>query len=353
MNTNEYDIAKVAIELLEGDSPLVLASIISLLGSSPRHHGTKMIVGSDGKGYGTIGGGLLEATTINEARQVLLERRPRLMDFDLTGDGVDTKRMLCGGKAVVLLDYIPSARENAEFFRYWHDAVSNGQDFYFLTLIEDDHNGLNISGRLLLFPNDKVPGNSPLSVTQLETVKAELSHIASTTVIYLENKRVVVDPIRRLKTLYCIGAGHVAVPTAKIAAMVDVRVVVIDDRPEFATTERFPDADYVYVIEEFSRAFEGLEIDADSYIVIIARSHRFDREVLEQALRTGAGYIGMISSRRKKEIIYKTLLEKGFKKEELERVHAPIGIDIGGETPEEIAVSIVAQLIKARASQPT
>ena len=141
-------------------------------------------------------------------------------------------------------------------------------------------------------------------------------------------------------------------PTAHLAALVGFRVVVIDDRLEYANKERFPEAEKTLVIKNFTRAFDGLEIDADSYIVIVTRGHQYDRAVLEQSLRTSAGYIGMISSRRKREAIYEYLTAQGFTKERLAQVHSPIGIDIGGETPEEIAVSIVAELIKVRSQAP-
>ena len=151
--------------------------------------------------------------------------------------------------------------------------------------------------------------------------------------------------------MFLFGAGHVAVPTAHIAALVGFRVVVIDDRPEFANAERFPSASRIVVTDDFNQALKGLDIDRDSFIVIVTRGHQFDREVLEQSLKTSAGYIGMISSRKKKEAIFQALIARGFNKERLEEVHSPIGIPIGGETPEEIAVSIVAELIQERSRQ--
>jgi xanthine dehydrogenase accessory factor len=350
MNTNEY-VASVICELLENGSPLVLVSIVSSQGSSPRHQGTKMVVGPDGKSYGTIGGSLLEHTAIREANQVLIERRSKFMDFDLAGSGTLSGGMICGGKVEVLLDYIPATRENVEFFRCWHEAVSSGDNFYFLTQVRDSHDGINISGHSLLSPDGKVLGHFPLTVSQLENLKAELRHISVTTVVPMEDTRVIVDPIHNLKTLYCFGSGHVAVPTVHIAAMVGFRVVVIDDRAEFANAERFPNADQICVIEDFNRAPEGLEIEKDSFIIILTREHQYDRVVLEQALKTEAYYIGMISSREKRDAVFQLLLKQGVGKQELERVHSPIGIDIGSETPEEIAVSIVAQLIEERARQ--
>jgi xanthine dehydrogenase accessory factor len=130
--------------------------------------------------------------------------------------------------------------------------------------------------------------------------------------------------------------------------MADFRVVVIDDRPMFANLERFPDADQV-LVEPFEMAFDKLQINPRSYVVIVTRGHLHDGVVLEQAVQTDAGYIGMIGSRRKIAVLYKDLMEKGIKKELLDRVHAPIGLHIHSETPAEIAISIMAELIKVRA----
>ena len=350
MNADRH-IAEVICEQLENGHPVVLASIVDLQGSSPRHRGAKMVVGADGNSYGTIGGSLLEHTTIREANRVFIERQSRFMDFDLTTDGADSSGMICGGKAVVLLDHISASEESVELFRCWYETVSSGNDFYFLTQVREGHNGISVSGHLLLFPDGQVLGHSSLPVSLLESLKAELHNISITTVVPVGDIRVVVDPIRNLKTLYCFGAGHVAVPTVHIAAMVGFRVVVIDDRAEFANTERFPDAAQICVVEDFNRALKGLEIEKDSFVIIMTRGHQFDRVVLEQALKTEAFYIGMISSRKKRDAIFQTLLAKGIRKKELERVRSPIGIDIGSETPEEIAVSIIAQLIQERARQ--
>jgi len=158
----------------------------------------------------------------------------------------------------------------------------------------------------------------------------------------------IVDPIRKIKTLYCFGAGHVAVPTCHIAALCGFRIVVIDDRADYANSERFPDAQNIQVQSGFVGKMDELDINEDSYIVIVTRGHMFDRDVLEKALKTTAGYIGMISSRRKKETIFNELKNQGVTDIELARVHSPIGLPIGGETPEEIAVSIVAELISER-----
>ena len=130
--------------------------------------------------------------------------------------------------------------------------------------------------------------------------------------------------------------------------MVGFNVVVIDDRAEFANQERFPDA-HTRLIGDFEQAVEGLQIDGDSFVVIVTRGHRFDRVVLQQVTNSSAAYIGMIGSRTKRDAIYRQLIVEGVATaRDLERVHCPIGLSIGAETPEEIAISIVAELVQER-----
>jgi xanthine dehydrogenase accessory factor len=347
MNDNEYIAGKI-LELLGKGSAAVLASIVSLEGSTPRHSGTKMVVGGDGHNYGTIGGSLLEATSIQEARSVLATGRSKFLEFSLSGKDSSSPGMICGGKALVLLDYLPPTTEIRDFFQTWQLAVRSGKDFCYLTHLKETGETVATIGHSILLADGQNTSTLSITGTEIETLQAACQHISLTYIMALNDTKVVIDPIRKMKTVYCFGAGHVAVPTIHMAALVGFRTVVLDDRAEFVNPERFPDAYNVRVIRDFNQAMEGLEIDADSYIVILTRGHQYDREVLEQALRTRAGYIGMISSRRKREAIYNTLMAQGVKKEDLEQVHSPIGIPLGGETPEEIAVSIVAELIKVR-----
>ena len=158
---------------------------------------------------------------------------------------------------------------------------------------------------------------------------------------------VLLEPILSEPTVYLFGAGHVSQQIAPLAKRVQFRVVVIDDREIFANRGRFPDADEI-LVSEFETCFQQLSIDESSYVVIVTRGHLYDGFVLEQAVKTRSRYIGMIGSKKKIHILYQNLMKKGIPKETLERVYAPIGLDINSETPEEIAVSIVAQLIQVR-----
>jgi xanthine dehydrogenase accessory factor len=348
VDDNEF-LAGTIVSHLSSGVPVVLASIIASQGSSPRHGGSKMVIAADGEAFGTIGGGINEATTIKESIAAISRGRAEILRFVMAGETALSPDPICGGEATVLLDYVAPAAENVSFFRQLHDAVVAGKDTYLLTVVEGGEGNLKVIGRSTLSPAGELVGSYAWSAPRISLVKDELHNVSSTTVLSLGDISVVVDPIRRTKTLYCFGAGHVASPTAALATIAGFRVVVADDRAEFANTERFPQANAVLVIRDFGRALEGLSIDRDSFIVIVTRGHQHDRVVLQQALKTNAGYIGMIGSRRKRDTIYATLLSQGVSQEQLDRVQCPIGLAIGAETPEEIAVSIVAELIAHRA----
>jgi xanthine dehydrogenase accessory factor len=161
---------------------------------------------------------------------------------------------------------------------------------------------------------------------------------------------VYIEAIVPKSSLYIIGAGHIGFYLARMAKMTDMRVVVCDNRPEYANRERFPEVDDIFA-EEYGRIFPQLPISASSFIVIVTHGHTHDQIALEWALTTKARYIGMIGSRKKTRQVLDNLIAKGFSGEDIEqRVYTPIGLNIKAETPAEIAVSIMAEMIQVRYS---
>ncbi|MDO4177034.1 MAG: XdhC/CoxI family protein [Bacillota bacterium] len=158
-----------------------------------------------------------------------------------------------------------------------------------------------------------------------------------------------VEDFKGSSQAYLFGGGHVALALDPVLRHVDFETTIIDDREEYANPERFPDAKATIVCDNFDHCFEEIETDEDSFIIIITRGHKGDLQVLRQALRKPHAYLGMIGSRRKNALLFEQLLKEGFTQEELDSVYAPIGLDIKSETPEEIGVSIAAEIIKARA----
>jgi xanthine dehydrogenase accessory factor len=159
-----------------------------------------------------------------------------------------------------------------------------------------------------------------------------------------------VEPILPQPNLFLFGGGHISSAVARAAGAAGFNVTVADDREAFSNTERFPMAEKLYV--SYEEAFTKIAPNASSYLLIVTRGHKDDMRVLAWAVRTEARYIGMIGSKRKVLSVYKALEKEGYSPEEFERVHAPVGLDIGALTPEEIAVSITAELIAVRRNAP-
>jgi xanthine dehydrogenase accessory factor len=158
---------------------------------------------------------------------------------------------------------------------------------------------------------------------------------------------VFIEPILTPPALYIFGGGHIALALTKMGKLCGFDITVVDDRAEFASSGRFPGAEVIFA-EEFAGSFDRVKIDKSSYIVIVTHGHKYDEVVLEWALTTPAKYIGMIGSKTKNETIYSHLRSRGVSQKNLDRVHAPIGLAIEAQTPEEIAVSILAEIIEVR-----
>jgi xanthine dehydrogenase accessory factor len=159
--------------------------------------------------------------------------------------------------------------------------------------------------------------------------------------------KVFIDILQPKEEVLIFGAGHIAVCVSKLAKLVGFKVTVIDDREEFANQDRFTEADEI-IAEVTEKALTHLKITPSTYIIIVTRGHLKDEEVLGSVIKLGAAYIGMIGSRKKNATVFQQLTKKGISQEELERVHTPIGIEINAQTPEEIAVSIIAEIIQIR-----
>ena len=162
---------------------------------------------------------------------------------------------------------------------------------------------------------------------------------------------VFVEPILPQPVVYLFGGGHVATAVAKAAQLAGFGIAVIDDREVFANKQRFPMAQEIYTT--FEEAFEKIQPNGSSYLVIVTRGHKEDMRVLAWAVRTPARYVGMIGSKRKVLSVYRALEKDGYKIEEFDRVFAPMGLEIGALSPEEIAISIVSELVAVRRNSAT
>ena len=339
-------------KLLQEGHKVVLARIIRQVGSSPRAVGTKCIVLEDGSMKGTIGGGLLEHQVMERAKESLKEEKSSIIHFQLTGDELAKSDMLCGGVVDVYLEPVfPGNAVAGEIFKRIGNFINKGRKGVLLTLVSGGIRPEDETCRLLIEEDGTLIGDIKSSSEDSKQKLAKFLEIKAPKLTEIEKGKesVFVEPIRPYDILYLFGAGHVSTFVASLAKMVGFRVIVMDDRKEFANKERFKEADEIIVLP-FSEVFEKINISSSSYIAIITRGHIHDLNVLREALKRSGGYIGMIGSKQKREKIYQALMEEGVSDERLKQVHSPIGMDIDAETPEEIAVSIVAELIRVRAS---
>ncbi|MCF8053048.1 MAG: XdhC family protein [Desulfobacterales bacterium] len=343
------ELAERICDLLENGSPAAVATILRRSGSAPRTAGSKMVVDEHGGFVGTIGGGKFEADVLAEAGRSLAEARPKKMFFDLTSDDVSAMDMICGGQMEVLVDYLAPEDDATAVFAAWKSAMEEKKAGSLVTIMRANASWIEKTDHCVVFADEAVAGGWPLSSALLKRVAKTPSVSAVSQVIDADDVQLLVEPTIAPKTVLIFGAGHVSMPTARLAGEVGFRVVVVDDRKAFANRDRFPGADQILVPEDFAAALTGLAVDADTFVVIVTRGHRYDKEVLSQVLSTGAGYIGMIGSRKKRDAIYAALKKEGVAEDDLARVHCPIGLSIGAESPAEIAVSIVGELIACRA----
>ncbi len=304
---------------------------------------SKLLLREDGSALGTVGGGALEARALAAAKSVLAGAEAQVLEFELAQDEAAESGMICGGRCALLVEAVVPDR-HAEVFAAVAEAERSRDTALLITVLEPEAQ----PRKLAFSPGRALTGTTGNGGTDATLAEIAQACLASERPRYAaEPIRAHYDPILPHPVAFIFGAGHIAVPVAHLADLVGFRVVVVDDRAEFANRDRFPRAQEV-VAAGVDEAFRRLSIEEDSYIVAVTRGHALDEEVMAEALRTPARYIGMIGSRRKVTAVTERLRKRGFTEEALGRIHAPIGIDIDAETVKEIGVSIVAEMIAVR-----
>lgn len=313
---------------LESGQPVCLISLLSSAGSTPRGAGAMMAVLPDGSSAGTIGGGNVEYEAQRQAAEILKSGEDQRRDYRFIQGSDHSLGMVCGGDVTVQLHYISPRDEAAlDAFRTLKEAHARGQDAW-LALRLDGSRAAEV--RALSEADEADPALAPL----------------------LGDGPMLTDggwfsvPVSQSGWVHVFGAGHVSRALVSALYPLGFRCAVYDDRAEFADPAFLPTAQQVQVCD-----FERLDIPVTprDYVVVMTRGHNADYEVLSQTLRSGARYIGCVGSKQKLALCRKRLLDAGFTAEEYAVLHAPIGLSIGAQTPEEIAVSVAAELIAVRA----
>lgn len=343
---SQMSVFKNVARLLNGGESVVLATVLDRSGSAPRSAGSRMAVCANGSSFGTVGGGILEARVRELAADVFKSHETMVTGFSLSDEDASMMGMVCGGKARVIMHFLDASESGQNRF-YQNLATAQGACRQGLLITRIPPEAGRRPENSLLCKDGFVTGTlDPAMVREL----AVRFRGRQPNVVKYGREEFLVEPLSRQGSAFIFGAGHIGRELAPLVKLVGFRTIVLDDRQEFASRVRFPNVDSVRVIDSFETAMDKIDIEGDGYIVIATRGHAHDKAVLGLALATEAAYIGMVGSKTKRDAIYEKLLEEGFTAADLKRVHCPIGLDIGAETPEEIALSIVAELVQVRAA---
>ncbi len=347
-------------QYLEDGETLALATITSTRGSTPRGVGAKMAVTAAGEILGTVGGGCGEAEVQRRAVEAIRSRKPAMVTVELIDDIESDSPAVCGGIMDVFVDPwwdgpggAPCRALAASLAR----ATDAGQGGVLATVLDPGGRPGVSAGDKCFLRGGAVEAGNIADAPLLEAVAAEalrridLEESRSVAVgldgpeakaeVFFE----VIPPVRRL---IIVGAGHLAIPLVRFARILGFHITVLDDRVVYANRERFPEADEV-LVGDMAATLGRLPITPLTHVVLITRGHQFDEPCLRTIVSKPAAYIGMIGSRRRvKACFIRFRDEEGIPEDLLGRVHAPIGLDIGSETPEEIALSIVSEMVKVR-----
>ena len=324
---------------------IALATVVNMHGSAPRPAGARLCVTRSGEMAGSVSGGCVESDVFERALRVLDDGRPALVHYGAADESGFDVGLVCGGSIDVLIEpFAPT-----EAWQAVREAFERQRPAALCVGLAPDA----LLGRKLAVLVDGACAGSvdPALDGPLAAEARRLLIEGGATVLDLpwrgEEGRVFVEAFPRRLRLFIVGATHTAVPLCRMARELGFCVTIVDPRSAFATEERFPEADEL-VRAWPDEAFDGTPLDATAYVVALTHDPKFDLPALARALRSEAAYIGALGSRATHERLKAQLRAQGFGEAELARIHTPVGLDIGGRTPEEIALSIAAEMVAVR-----
>lgn len=335
------------LETVASGTPVVFTALVETRGSTPQKAGAAMLVFPDGAQAGTLGGGCVEAEVKRRALEILSRGERQLLSFQLNHDYGWDDGLICGGRMVMLVDPVRTPADLA-YYRAFLERLQSGHGVTEATILAEDLPGAPAAARFLIDRDGAVVACCGASAAPVPITTA-VRPLADRPRPYVAAGVSYLPHLPRCR-LIIVGGGHVGTKVAALAADVDFDVWVCDDREEFCNPTRFPAAQRLLCgpIEDI---VSSLEVDGDTFCIIVTRGHNHDETALLHLVRRPARYLGMIGSQRKIRLIFDDLRRLGIDEELLARVHAPIGFDIGSQTVPEIAVSIVAELIACRSGR--
>ncbi|MDR5683876.1 MAG: XdhC family protein [Armatimonadota bacterium] len=332
-----------------------LATVVGARGSTYRREGARLLVTATGHTVGSISGGCLEGDVQIVAEEVMRDGRPRRLHYDLTADdeAVWGLGLGCNGVIDVLVERIDATEPSPQEFLA--RAVEKGASLAVVTVIgPEDSPHL---GRRIVWEDDRTHAGTlgdPSLDREARRLAARALASGRPSRAEIEGIEVFVEPIQPPPRLVVCGAGHDAIPLVRFADAVGFRTVVLDRREKFLTPERFPEA-HAFVVTEFPRAAEEIRPDDRTCIVVMTHNYLHDRNLVRSFLTwpEPPAYLGLLGPRQRTEKILRELADEGVRPSEAlrGRIFAPVGLDIGAEGPEQIAVAIVAEILAARSGR--
>ena len=346
------EVFEEATNQLNEKHPLVIATVVRTKGSTPQKPGAKLLVRNDGSGVGTLGGGCVEGDIWYAAKQLMKNRgSAETIGYELNEEIAAQDGLVCGGTMFFLVDPIYEKGQEALFLDEINSAYLGGEPVALASLVKTTPDiDSKLGGKLLIRSDGSVEGTLGADNLNSEAIKYGIELMAYGNSKYVRSEtgaEYFVEGYTTPPQIILCGGGHVSRAIYTFAVNLGSNLTVIDDREEFANKTRFPLANVV-VAESSAEGFRSIEINKNTFIVIATRGHRYDHVSLEAALNTSASYIGLLGSKRKTILIYEELLSKGVSIDRIKDVRAPIGLDINARTPEEIAISIMAEILMIR-----
>jgi xanthine dehydrogenase accessory factor len=317
---------------------VAVATVTRVVGSAPRPVGARLVISSRGAFAGSVSGGCVEGAVIQEAAEVMQEGSPRLLHFGISEEMSWEVGLACGGAIDVL---VQEARP--DIWKGLADLVTRNEPCVLLTLVGGD-----AMGTQAVVTAEGLPLDFPHSDAGAMAQEALAGATAGARVV---GDAVLVEPFFGAPHLIVFGGVHAAIPLTRMAQILGFQVTVVDPRGRFANRERFPHADRVLVAWP-AEAMAELPVDGRSAIVILTHDPKIDEPALLSALESQAFYIGAIGSRKTHAARRERLAALGVAAEKLARIHGPVGLDLGGGSPEEMALAIMAELIAVRHGRP-
>ena len=346
------DVFREAVnELKKGDS-LVVATVVSTKGSTPQKPGAKLLVRSDGSGVGTLGGGCVEGDIWFAAKELMKRGgSARHQDYQLNEELAAQDGLVCGGTMYFLIDPIYRPEDYLTFAAEIDEAYEGGAAVAMASLTKPSAGEAQATGAKLFIREDgSTEGTLGSEVLDRDAAERALGHMAHGGNEYVTAEggaEYFVEAYTTPPQLVLCGGGHIAKAIAPLAKTLGFRLFVTDDREEFSNNERFPEAD-ILLVGKPEDALPQLPINPNTFVVIATRGHRFDNVALGAAARTPARYVGLMGSKRKVILIYGDLIRSGLPLNRVKELHSPIGLDIHARTPEEIAISVMAEVLMFR-----